>query len=323
MYPGGGPDQNQHNNGWSGEPGQQPEYQVPQDPYLPDPSYPQPAPEAGYPQPGYPPPGYPQSGYAQPGYPQPGYPQTVPYSPAPAPPPATTAPNQGVLVLAVAGVAIFAIVAVVGVAIWVVSRSGNRTTAGPGLSTSPTTQAAQAPASPPGPADPVDGLVTGSGPVRVDVWVDYQCPPCSLFEEATGEVLTDYVAAQRVTLSIHPVAFIDDRSKNNYATRAAAAMACAHEQGKGPEFHSYLLRHQPAEDTAGPTDENLIVAGNALGLGQGFDSCVSGQQKIDWVSEATDAADEYGVSSVPAVYVNDHSVQTTRSSLVTAIDNAR
>jgi len=317
MYPGGGPDQNPHNNGWSGEP-RPPEYQPPQDPYLPDPSYAQP----GYQPPGYPQPEYQQPGYQQPvypqGYPQPGYPPTIQYPPAPGQP-ATSRSGQGIVVLAVAVIAVFAIVVVGAVAAWVVTRPESRTAAGPGSTTSPSIPAQAAPS---GPADPVEGLVIGSGPVRVDVYVDYQCPPCSLFEESTGEVLADYVSSQRVTLSIHPVAFIDRRSKNNYATRSAAAMACAYEQGRGAEFHSYLLRNQPAEDTLGPTDEHLIIAGKALGLGQGFDSCVSGHDKIDWVSEATSAAEQYGVSSVPAVYVNDRSVQTTRSSLVTAIDNA-
>jgi len=314
MYPGGGPDQNPHDNGWSGEP-RPPEYQAPQDPYLPDTGYVQPP----YQQPQYQQPVYPQ-GYPQPGYPQPGYPPTIHYPPAPVQPSRT---SQGILVLAVAVIAVFAIVVVGGVAAWVVTRPENRTATGPSSTTSPSVPASSAQAVPPGPADPVDGLAIGSGPVRVDVYVDYQCPPCSQFEESTGDVLAEYVSAQRVTLSIHPVAFIDDRSKNNYATRSAAAMACAYEQGKGAEFHSYLLRNQPAEDTAGPTDEHLIIAGNALGLGQGFDTCVSDQQRIDWVSEATSAAERHGVSSVPAVYVNDRSVQTTRSSLVTAIDSAR
>jgi len=30
-------------------------------------------------------------------------------------------------------------------------------------------------------------LPFGAGPVRVDVYVDYQCPPCSAFEAATAD----------------------------------------------------------------------------------------------------------------------------------------
>jgi protein-disulfide isomerase len=289
MYPGGGPDGNQ-------EPG----YPVPQDPYATDtqPAYP---PPVSYPAP--PPP--------------PIYPPTLPYSAAAPPPTGGPASGQHMLLIAVAAVAIFAIAAVVGVAVWVVA-SQQRTT------TTTTASSPSAPTPPPpGPADAVGGLVMGSGPVRVDVYVDYQCPPCSTFEESTGDVLTDYMASQRITLSIHPVAYIDDRSENRYATRAAAAMACAYESGKGAEFHAYLLENQPAEDTAGPTDDNLIAAGQTLGMGDRYATCVANEEKVGWVAEATDAAEDADVNSVPAVYVNERAIRTTKASLVAAIDNAR
>jgi protein-disulfide isomerase len=151
------------------------------------------------------------------------------------------------------------------------------------------------------------------------VYVDYQCPPCSRFEADTSDVLTGDLSSKRIRLAIHPVAFTDSRSMNTYSTRAAAAMACAYEAGKLMEFHSYLLRNQPAEDTAGPTDAQLASAGASLGLGSGYADCVTKQRKVSWVAEATSAAQEFGVSSVPAVYVNGKTVQATRSDLMAAI----
>lgn len=243
-------------------------------------------------------------------------PDPVYYAPPPAPPPPQPSPSwwttQGVLLLVVAAVAMFSILAVVGVATWVIVRTHPDPVASPAVS-----------AAPPPVADPINGLAFGSGAVRVDVYVDYQCPPCSLFEESTGEALSTYVSAKRITLAVHPVAFIDERSKNRYSTRAAAAMACAYEAGKGAEYHRYLLEHQPPEDTAGPADTDLIAAGNGLGTASGFENCVTGHQKLSWVDQATASANRYGVESVPAVYVNGKEIQTTRSALTSAIDNVK
>jgi protein-disulfide isomerase len=344
VYPGSAPDQNAPDQNQYGNPQ---EYEIlpnyPQGPYLPDPSAPQPDyQQPGYQQPTYQQPNYQQPNYQQPGYPSPGYqpqqyqPQGYPpqgyapqgyqpgYPPAPATvPPAPARSGQSGLVLAIAGVSVVAILAVVGVAIWAVTRSDSHPTAGPSTGASPAgAQSPQVPGNKPGPADPVGGLVIGAGPVRVDVYVDYQCPPCSEFEDATGDTLTGYLDAKRVTLSIHPVAFIDRRSLNQYSTRAAAAMACAYEQGKGLAFHAYLLSHQPPEDTAGPTDAGLATAGASIGLGAGFASCVSGGQRVAWVSQATSAAQDKGVTSVPALYVNNHQTDATGTALKAAVDSA-
>jgi protein-disulfide isomerase len=297
----------------------------PQPPHQ-QPAYQQPAyPQPGYDQAGYDQAGYDQAGYQQQAYPQPGYDQSgYPAGAVPPPPPRS---NQGLLVGIMAGVVIIAMLSVVGVALYVVNRSDDGDPLNPQAAPSQSGAApppSSAAAAPPGrPADAKAGLDVGSGSVRVDVYVDYQCPPCSTFEAATAEALTGYITSKRVTLHIHPVAFIDNRSKNAYATRAAAAVACAYEAGKVLEFHSHLLRNQPAEDTAGPTDEQFIDAGRSLGLGSGFADCVSSRRLVAWVGEATSAANDYGVSSVPAAYVNSRKVTASRSELVAAITAAR
>jgi protein-disulfide isomerase len=297
------------------QPPQQPQPHPPQPPYPPQPYPPQPYPPQSYPQPAYPPqpPAYP---YPQPAYPQPWYP---PGPPAKAP--------HGTNVWIITAVAVVGILSVLGVALFAILRDGGDPVAGPTPpGQSPGSGATGSPAgpSPAGPrpsADPNGGLVAGTGPVRVDVYVD-QCPPCGTFESRTGAALDEYLASDRVTLRIHPVAFVDDRSKNNYATRAAAAVACAYESGKLVEFHSHLLRNQPAEDTFGPTDEQFASTGRDLGLDDEFGRCVTERRLVYWVAQATSAAQARGVDSVPAVYVNDREVEADRADLVAAITRA-
>ncbi|MEV6632146.1 thioredoxin domain-containing protein [Actinoplanes sp. NPDC051470] len=289
------------------DPDQPPSYPPPQDPY-----------HTGE---GFPPPlsGPPTAPQAPPLSGAPTVQQPAPLSgaptihlPPPVPGPVAPAPARSrfatshLVLLAVAAVAVVGMLVAGGVAVWVVSRPDP-----------------SAPVTPSLPPDAVEGLAVGAGPVRVDVYVDYQCAPCARFEELTGDSLTTYLAADRVTLNIHPVAFTDRRSTNEYSTRSAAAVACAHEQGKTLEFHSYLLSHQPGENTAGPTDRELAIAGHALGLGADWDYCIAEGRKRAWVNDATAAAHANGVETVPAVLVNDHPVKATKSDLVTAIDRAR
>ena len=321
-YPAGYPQQ---------QPGQPPAYPYPPQQHPPQP--PHPHQQAGYPQPAYPQqppaypypqPGHPQPGHPQPGYPQPAYPQQPLTYPYPQQPPAKG--PHGANVWIITAVAVVGILSVLGVALFAILRDGGEPVAGPTPGQSPgvgsSGSPAASPAAPRPSADPSGGLVAGSGPVRVDVYMDYQCPPCSTFELRTAGALEEYLAADRVTLRIHPVAFVDDRSKNNYATRAAAAVACAYESGRLLEFHSHLLRNQPAEDTFGPTDEQFVSTGRDLGLDDEFGRCVTERRLVDWVARATSAAEARGVESVPAVYVNDREVDADRADVVAAITRA-
>jgi protein-disulfide isomerase len=277
-------------------------------------------------------PGYEQSGYgqpvsgpafgqpvsSQPGYqpvsgpaygqppPPPGYGQQAPppgygqYPPGPQLGPPQRPPSNRSHILVITGVAVVLMLIVVGFAAFMIVRSGNDDAPkadDPGTSTV-------------APPPPADGLKVGTGPVKVDVYVDYQCPPCSSYEAATESALADYLGSNRVTLYIHPVAFIDNQSLNRYSTRAAAAMACAFDGGKALEMHGHLLRNQPPEGTAGPTDDQLAATGQTLGLGDTFKQCVIKGERLDWVRDATSAAQSSGVTSVPAAFVGGEKIKT-------------
>jgi protein-disulfide isomerase len=300
MYPGG---DYQHGEGYQGAPGQ------PQSPYP----YPQQQPPM-YPQP----PAYqPEPTYQ----PQPVYPPVYPQPPAygyPAPPPPRKSQRSSVLL--VAAVAVVAMLAVVGVAIFVVVKSANKDNNTPAASGSTTPSAgASAPKKNPPPAD---GLTAGSGPVKVDIYVDYGCPPCANFEQAAGYDLSNYVTQKKITLSIHPVAFVDGQSKNQYSSRAAAAVACAADGDKLLDYSQYLLEHQPDEGTAGPENDELISDGRAIGLGNDFASCVTSGAKKSWVQQATSAAQSNGVDSVPMALVNGNKVNATKADVVNAVTSA-
>jgi protein-disulfide isomerase len=309
MYPGGESGPYQYGEGYPGAAGQQP----PPPPNYPQSPYPyqQPAPTPPYQPPVYQaPPAYP---------PQPVYQPQPTYPPVGYPPPPR---SQRSSILLVAGVALVAMLAVVGVAIFVVVKSGNKDNPHPNPPVANGSTTPSAGGSPTKNPPPGEGLTVGSGPVHVDIYVDYGCPPCGNFEEAAGYDLSNYVSTKKITLSLHPVAFIDNQSKNQYSSRAAAAAACSYDGGKVLEYSQYLLEHQPAEGTAGPENSELISDGRALGLGNAFASCVNDGAKKSWVQQATSAANGNGVDSVPAAFVNGGKVDATKAAVVNAVTSA-
>src|SRR5580700_11603425 len=96
-----------------------------------------------------------------------------------------------------------------------------------------------------------DGVITGDGPVRVDAFIDFLCPFCRQFELSAGPALEDLIREKLISLAYHPMNFLDGASTTNYSTRAAAASACAADQGRFLQYAHELFAHQPPEGGAG------------------------------------------------------------------------
>ena len=77
-----------------------------------------------------------------------------------------------------------------------------------------------------------DGILVGDGPVRVDAFINFQCPFCRLFELNSGPTLAKMVADELVSIAYHPMNFLDEASTTYYSTRAAASSGCAADQGQ-------------------------------------------------------------------------------------------
>jgi protein-disulfide isomerase len=164
-----------------------------------------------------------------------------------------------------------------------------------------------------------DGLVTGSGPKTVDVYLDFMCPHCKAFEDAAGPTLNQAVASNKIKLVDHPVAFLDNASTTRYSTRSAAASACASDAGKLTEYTQQLYANQPAEGSAGLPDDQLINLGHQAGISDsGFDTCVRDGKYKSWVQHVTDAAVSRGVTGTPTVFVDGKQVDATNLAAITA-----
>jgi protein-disulfide isomerase len=183
--------------------------------------------------------------------------------------PPKKAPNRTLIVVA----AVLAVALVAGLAVWYFNRSS--------ASATPTYTASQ------------EGAVVtvGSGPVVVDVYEDYLCPICERFEERYGADLTTALNANQITVRYHSIAILDSATTpQGYSTRAANAALCSVDAGIFPAYHEKLFDSQPAEGSAGLTDDELVAFGTELDAQGDFASCVTGATNTKAVTAETDKA---------------------------------
>ncbi|HEY1484567.1 MAG TPA: thioredoxin domain-containing protein [Micromonosporaceae bacterium] len=154
-----------------------------------------------------------------------------------------------------------------------------------------------------------DGIVAGgTGAVRVDVYVDYQCPDCKAFEDSVAGTLDQMVAANRITLVYHPLA-VDTNSTTQYAMRAAASVGCASDLDDFLTYSNLLFREQPKENTAGLTDNQLVQIGGKAGMiNPVFAECLRAGTYNKWVASENAAAAKKHITTTPTLLVDERSV---------------
>lgn len=171
------------------------------------------------------------------------------------------------------------------------------------------------------------GVTVGSAsaPVKVDVYLDFQCPVCKQFETQSGSTLEKYVQQGTVQVIYHPVAFLDRMSSGTeYSTRSSAASGCAADAGKLPAFITALYGKQPKEGGSGLTNATMISLAASAGItGNTFTQCVNDQTYQGWTASVTDSASKDGVVGTPTVKVDGKTISNpTTAALTSAITAA-
>ncbi|OLB77438.1 MAG: hypothetical protein AUI14_15970 [Actinobacteria bacterium 13_2_20CM_2_71_6] len=165
------------------------------------------------------------------------------------------------------------------------------------------------------------GIVASSGPVTVDFYLDFLCPNCKRFEGDTSSTMDDLVAKKGITLVYHPIAILDaSTNPPGYSTVAGAASGCAADAGKFPEYLKALYAKQPAEGSAGLTDDQLVQIGVDIGLTDAsFAQCVRDHRYSAWMAHNTDTAASKGIHATPTVLVNGKEISPTANDLLRAV----
>ncbi len=159
-------------------------------------------------------------------------------------------------------------------------------------------------------------------PVTVDVYEDYLCPACRVFEADAAGTIDELVAAGEVRVRVRPVAILDRLSDDEYSTRAAnAAAVVADAAGAGAfaELSELLFARQPAEGGPGLSDDELIdLAAQAGATGDDVAAGIRDLRFGDWVAAATDRASRDGLTGTPWVLVDGEPLEAPTAEALTA-----
>ncbi|NYI40553.1 DsbA family protein [Demequina lutea] len=140
--------------------------------------------------------------------------------------------------------------------------------------------------------------------VRLDVYFDFICPYCALFEKTQAATLDDLRSQGIVDVYYHPLAYLDDASSGTkYSTRAASAAALVAQES--PEsfvaFLQQLMEHQPAEGSTGLPDQQIQSLASAAGVPDAIVAKIPDQGYAAWVRSSTEAANKDGVMYTPSL----------------------
>jgi len=177
---------------------------------------------------------------------------------------------------------------------------------------------------------PTDALEAGEDPVPnevegdvidIQIYVDYLCPYCGLFEETNVDYIETLVESGAATLEVHPISILDRLSQGTrYPTRAANAAACVAQEAPASfwDFHTSLFENQPAENSTGLDDDQILdLAADAGAESEALTTCVTDQTFRSWVGEATSRAttgpipntDDLNLQGTPLVLVDGEQYQ--------------
>jgi len=181
------------------------------------------------------------------------------------------------------------------------------------------------------PAPNPTSSVSADGSVpNIIMYVDYQCPVCQAFEMSNAEQIRKWVESGAATVEIHPISFLDGRaSPNTYSSRAANAALCVANYSPNNyfKFSSLLFENQPAENTAGPENPELIQRIKDAGVVTTPDltNCVNNKTFGKWLTDTTKTAltekvpgTDLTVDGTPFVVVNGQKYSWTTGEELTS-----
>ena len=152
-----------------------------------------------------------------------------------------------------------------------------------------------------------DGIVFNQGlPLKIDVFEDFQCPICKLFEEPIGGYLTSLITEKKAQVTYHPLSFLGNGTKDDESIAASNAAYCAVDEDKVLDFHKALMDVQSQVENSGFLNtENLLTIGKKIGItSTSFTDCVTNKSKLVNVVAATESMARYGVKGTPTTLIN-------------------
>lgn len=152
-------------------------------------------------------------------------------------------------------------------------------------------------------------LVLGKAdaPVTVDIYQDFICPYCGEFERANSADIAALVDSGQMRLRLHPMNFLDNASLGTkYSSRAANALVTVYkaEPDKTLAVNAALFANQPAENTAGLTDEEIAQLAISAGVSPSVVATFTDQANVDFATQSSKDADKDGITGTPTILID-------------------
>jgi protein-disulfide isomerase len=142
-------------------------------------------------------------------------------------------------------------------------------------------------------------------PIKIEEFVDYQCPACRAYAlEVEPSVIAAFASTGKVRYEIHNFQF-----KGVESQRAAQAGYCAAEQDRFWPMHATLYRNQPAAHGADNRgyfgDRRLEAMASELGLDTAtFGQCLASNTYEQQVQADYNRAVSLNIQSTPTFVIN-------------------
>lgn len=150
------------------------------------------------------------------------------------------------------------------------------------------------------------GIIAGdpNAPVTADVFFDFLCPACLMFEQYFAPVFAPFVEDGTLKVQYHPVSILDRKTgESRYSSRSANAAYClADAQPEVAEpFIQALLNEQPELPQAGLTNEELAQVAAEVGATEEMSTCLESE---GFVPFAELQLRESGIRGTPTLFLN-------------------
>lgn len=198
---------------------------------------------------------------------------------------------------------VVAAIAIVGLGAWAISSSGAKPD--PNLSTKyvvPQNTGAK-------------GSITyasdsATKPVKVVLYEDFQCPFCKQFQDSAGDFLRQSAMSGDITLEWHPLAVLDNVSKDAYSTRSLNAAMCVLDSRDIETYismHDLLFADQPKEQSNGLSNARLAALAKQAGAGD-LTACINTRKFGPWGKKISQDAIDDGLKSTPTIAISGRKI---------------
>jgi protein-disulfide isomerase len=131
---------------------------------------------------------------------------------------------------------------------------------------------------------------------------------CQAFEAATADQIEQAVDNGKVKVEYRPISILDDASSTDYSSRALNALMVVLDTSGEEAFLDYqrlLYENQPAEGTAGLSDDQLVEYAVEAGADEdAIRGAIEDKDFEQWIRNATEQASKDGVNSTPTVLID-------------------